>query len=107
MNGIDLTDLVIDTTATLGDALYVKAAYPTYKYEGGAPTSLRDGTRYRVATPVGMVNIKVPGNQTVDADGTQLVPVIFSELRLYIYYKDGRALVAGRAQSVKAADKGS
>lgn len=99
-NGIDLQDLVIDAEATLGEVMYVKAAFPTFTYKDGAPTSNRDGTRYRVMSRAGTINIKVPGAQTLTVDGVRPVPVSFQGVNLYIYFKDGRPLVAGRAKAV-------
>lgn len=107
MGNIELTDLAIDAAATLGDVVYIKAAFPTVKYENGTPTSNRDGTRYRVMSRAGAINVKVPGPQTLDVDGTQLVPVSFEGLSLYIYFRDGKPVVAGKAKTVKAVDKGS
>lgn len=107
MGNIELTDLVIDSVATLGEVVYVKAAFPTVKYENGTPTSNRDGTRYRVMSRAGSINIKVPGPQTLEVDGTQLVPVSFESLSMYIYFKDGKPVVAGRAKAVKTMGKSS
>lgn len=107
MNGIELTDLVIDVEATVGNVLFAKAAYPTFAYEKGVPTSTRDGTRYRVITPVGGINIKVKGPQTLNVDGSKSVPVYFDGLELYIYFRDGTPVIAGRARAVKVADKGT
>ena len=101
MSGIEPTDVVIDAAATLGDVVYVRAAYPTYTYDHGTPTADRDGTRYRVMSRAGTVNVKVPGPQTLTVDGSPM-PVTFEQTALYIYYdKTGKAAVAGRARSVK------
>lgn len=104
-NGIDLQDLVIDAEATLGDVVYVRAAYPTYAYSNGAPTANRDGTRYRVMSRAGTINIKVPGAQTLTVDGTRPIPVSFAGVNLYIYYRDGKPFVAGRAKAIEVVGK--
>lgn len=103
MNVIGLTDLVIDTKGTVGDTFILRGAYPTYAYKDGAPTTIRDGTRYRVATSAGMLNVKVKGSQTIDFD-TDSAPVTvrFADLMLYVYFgKDGKPSVGGRAKAVQ------
>lgn len=108
MNGIDLTDLVIDAEKIVGKVVLLKAAYATFEYQDGIPTAKRDGTRYRVATPVGTLNVKVKGEQTIDFDPDNgPVPVSFEALNLYVYYKNGKAGVAGRAKAIEVVDKGS
>ena len=105
MNGICLQDLVIDAEATLGDVVYVRAAYPTYAYSNGAPTANRDGTRYRVMSRAGTINVKVPGAQTLTVDGVSPIPVCLQEPKSYIYYKDGKPAVAGRAKAIEVVGK--
>lgn len=104
-SGIDLQDLVIDAEATLGKIVYVRAAYPTYVYSNGTPTANRDGTRYRVMSRAGTLNVKVPGAQTLTVDGASPIPVSFEGVDLYIYYRDGKPFVAGRAKAVHVVGK--
>ena len=103
-----LKNLKIDAAATLGSPLLVCKAAPTFEYISGQPTNKRDGTRYTVAAPAaGMATIavKVPGPQGVEMDGKAVVPVAFDGLELYIYYRDGKPMVAGRATAIRVADK--
>ena len=102
MSGIELTDLVIDVQATIGETYLLKGAYPTFIYENGTPTSNRDGTRYRVATPVGYLNVKVKGPQTIDFDAdSKPVSVRFPGMDMYIYFRGGKPAVAGRAKAIE------
>lgn len=108
MSGIDLSDLVIDAERTVGKVVLLKGVYATFEYQDGIPTAKRDGTRYRVATPVGALSVKVKGEQTIDFDPDNgPMPVSFENLGLYIYYRNGKAGVAGRATAVKTMDEGS
>lgn len=103
-----LKNLKIDSAATLGTPLLVCKAAPTFLYENGVPTNKRDGTRYTVAAPaVGMatINIKVPGPQGVEMDGKAIIPVEFDSLEIYIYYRDSKPMVAGRATAIHVVDK--
>ena len=105
---LTLKQLVIDATATLGSPLLVCKAAPTYRYENGVPTNKRDGTRYTVAAPAaGMATIavKVLGPQTLDMGGKAVITVEFDSLEIYIYYRDGKPMVAGRATAIRVADK--
>ena len=104
---LSLKDLKIDTAATLGDTLLLCRATPTYAYEGGIPTSKRDGTRYTVASPIcniATINIKVSGPQTVDLGGKAVMAVAFDALEIYIYFREGKPQVAGRAKAIKVLD---
>ena len=105
---LSLKQLVIDSAATLGTPLLVCKAAPTFEYVNGSPTNKRDGTRYTVAAPaaeMATVNIKVSGPQALDMGGKAIVPVEFDSLELYIYYRDGKPMVAGRAKGVHKVDK--
>jgi hypothetical protein len=51
------------------------------------------------------LNIKVLGAQAVDMDGKAVVPVTFDDLELYIYFRDAKPLVAGRATAIHVVDK--
>ena len=105
MTSIDLRDLIIDAEATVGAIQTLRGAYPTYEYKNGAPTMERNGTRYRVQTPAGMLNIKVGGEQAVDFDKTDKpITVRFRGLSLYVYYKDGKPMIAGRADAIEIVD---
>lgn len=104
---LSLKQLVIDSAATLGTPLLLCKAAPTFEYVNGAPTNKRDGTRYTVAAPAaGMatINIKVPGPQGVEMDGKAIIPVEFDSLEIYIYYRDSKPMVAGRAKGVHKVD---
>ena len=105
MNGICLQDLVIDAEATRGAVVSVRAPYPTSAYSNGAPTANREGTRYRVMSRAGTINVKVPGAQTLTVDGVSPIPVCLQEPKLYIYYKDGKPAVAGRAKAIEVVGK--
>lgn len=105
---LSLKQLVIDSVATLGTPLLVCKAAPTFRYENGVPTNKRDGTRYTVAAPAaGMATIavKVLGPQTLDMGGKAVIPVAFDDLELYLYYRDGKPMVAGRATAIHTVDK--
>lgn len=105
---LSLKQLVIDSVATLGTPLLVCKAAPTFRYENGVPTNKRDGTRYTVAAPAaGMATIavKVLGPQTLDMGGKAVIPVAFDDLELYLYYRDGKPMVAGRAAAIHTVDK--
>lgn len=105
---LSLKQLVIDAVATLGSPLLLCKTAATYEYTNGVPTNKRDGTRYTVAAPAaGMatVNVKVSGPQALDMGGKAILPVEFDSLELYIYYRDGKPMVAGRARGVHKADK--
>lgn len=105
MNSIDLHDLCIDAKATVGELFSLRGAFPTYEYSNGAATTTRNGTRYRVATPAGMLNIKVGGEQTVDFDkDDEPITVRFEKLSLYIYYRDGKPVIAGKADAIEVVD---
>lgn len=98
---LSLKNLVIDAKATLGSPLLLCKVSPTFEYANGTPTSKRDGTRYTVAAPsaeMATLNIKVLGAQAV-------VPVTFDDLELYIYFRDAKPLVAGRATAIHVVDK--
>lgn len=104
---ITLKQLKIDAAATLGDTLFVVRVVPTYVYHNGVATSERDGTRYTVASAAcGMatVTVKVPGPQTVTLGENAVLPVAFDELEIYIFFRDGKPLVAGRAKAIKVLD---
>ena len=76
---LTLKQLVIDATATLGSPLLVcKAA---------------------------TIAVKVLGPQTLDMGGKAVIPVEFDSLEIYIYYRDGKPMVAGRATAIRVADK--
>lgn len=106
MNTIDVTDVVIDVAATIGETYHLRGTYPTFVYEHGTPTANRDGTRYRVMTPLGAMNVKVKGPQTIDFDAdSKPVTVRFTDLSLYIYFRDGKAGVAGRAKAIEVVGK--
>lgn len=105
---LSLKNLVIDAKATLGSPLLLCKVSPTFEYANGTPTSKRDGTRYTVAAPsaeMATLNIKVLGAQAVDMDGKAVVPVTFDDLELYIYFRDAKPLVAGRATAIHVVDK--
>lgn len=106
MSGIDVTDVVIDARATIGDTCILRGVYPTFEYKNGAPTANRDGTRYRVMTPLGALNVKVKGPQAIDFDAdSKPVTVRFVGLSLYIYFRDGKVGVAGRAKGIEVVGK--
>ena len=48
---------------------------------------------------------KVLGPQTLDMGGKAVIPVEFDSLEIYIYYRDGKPMVAGRATAIRVADK--
>ena len=102
---LSLKNLVIDAKATLGSPLLLCKVSPTFEYANGTPTSKRDGTRYTVAAEMATLNIKVLGAQAVDMDGKAVVPVTFDDLELYIYFRDAKPLVAGRATAIPVVDK--
>ena len=105
MKSIDLHDLCIDAKATVGELFSLRGAFPTYEYSNGAATTTRNGPRYRVATPAGMLNIKVGGEQTVDFDkDDEPITVRFEKLSLYIYYRDGKPVIAGKADAIEIVD---
>lgn len=106
---INLRDLVINAEATLGAPLFLVKEAATYAYENGVATSRRDGTRYTVAAPsvnMATIAIKVPGAQTVDKGDKAIVPVVFDGLELYIYFRDGKPCVGGRAKAIRKANIG-
>ena len=105
---LSLKQLVIDAGATLGAPLLLCKTAATFEYINGSPTNKRDGTRYTVAAPAaGMaaINVKVLGPQAVEMDGKSIVPVDFDALDVYIYFKDGKPMVAARAKGVHTVDK--
>lgn len=105
---LSLKQLAIDGKATLGDTVILCRTAATVAYADGVPTSKRDGTRYTVAVPkadMATINIKVPGTQTVNLDGKSVIPVTFDDLEIYIYFRDGKPMIAGRATAIHVVDK--
>ena len=105
MNSIDLRDLIIDSKASIGEVFSLRGAFPTYTYVDGKATTTRDGTRYRVVTPIGTLNVKVRGSQNINFDANDTpINIHFRGLTLYIYYRDGKPMIAGKADAVEAVD---
>lgn len=105
---LSLKHLSIDPKATLGETVILCRTAATVAYADGVPTNKRDGTRYTVASPIAnmeTINIKVPGPQTVSMDGKSVIPVTFDGLEVYIYYREGKPMVAGRATAIHVVDK--
>ena len=105
---IKLKDLKIDARATVGSQLLLIKDAPTFTYDdNGIPTQTIDGTRYTVACPacdMQTLSVKVPGPQTLSRGDRAIMPVIFDGLDLYIYFRDGKPMVGGRAKAIRAAD---
>lgn len=104
---LKLSDLKIDVKATVGSPLVLCREQPTVAYEGGVPTSRRDGTRYTVACPgaeMKTLAVKVPGPQVVEHSKKGMVLVDFDDLDIYVYFKDNKAFVAARAKAIRLAD---
>lgn len=104
---LKLGDLKIDAERTVGSPLVLCRTQPTMAYEEGVRTTKRDGTRYCVACPAaGMqtLTVKVLGQQTVECSEKGMVLVDFDDLDIYVYFKDGKPFVAGRAKAIRLAD---
>lgn len=104
---LKLSDLKIDVKATVGSPLVLCRTNPTVEYAEGVRTSRRTGTRYTVACPAaGMqtLTVKVLGQQTVECSEKGMVLVDFDDLDIYVYFKDGKPFVAGRAKAIRLAD---
>ena len=104
---LKLGDLKIDAERTVGSPLVLCRTQPTMAYEEGVRTSKRDGTRYSVACPAaGMqtLTVKVLGQQTVECSEKGMVLVDFDDLDIYVYFKDGKPFVAGRAKAIRLVD---
>ena len=104
---LKISDLKIDVKATVGSPLVLCRTTPTVEYTEGVRTTKRDGTRYSVACPAaGMqtLTVKVLGPQTVECSEKGMILVDFDDLDIYVYFKDGKPFVAGRAKAIRLVD---
>ena len=83
---------------------YAKQSAPPIPFP---PSTLSPSSTPPLAMSAGMATIavKVLGPQTLDMGGKAVIPVEFDSLEIYIYYRDGKPMVAGRATAIRVADK--
>lgn len=99
-----ITDVIINSTKTVGTHLLLTEVTPYYEYESGKRTEKIKGYKYVVAMPdrgFDKLTIKIEGQRQDDIviDG-ECVEVAFDNLELYIYWMNGTYDVGARATGI-------
>lgn len=103
---MNVKSIKIDNNATVGPAPLLVDVAPALKWVDGKATEVVEGYRYTIACPGARMEtlaVKVLGPQAVTLTPGTLLPVNLEGLELYIYVRDGRAMVGARATAIRPA----
>ncbi|MCQ4021930.1 MULTISPECIES: hypothetical protein [unclassified Ruminococcus] len=104
-----LSDLKINSYATVGGNLFLVDVVPSFVYTGGKRTDEVDGFKYIVAMPahaLEKIAVKIAGNTPlIELNGSDYPVVVFDGLELSLYWTPSGYQVSAKANAVHIADK--
>ena len=99
-----LTDLVIDTTRTLGRKSLLTEVAPVYAFENGHRTDDIIAYKYDVVFPDAgfeKISIKIEGKKQIEAPAQGYTEVLLEGLDIFIYWRCGEYAIGARANAIK------
>ena len=100
---VNIRDLKIDATATVGKKLLLTEILPSYKYENGKRTDEVTGFKYVVAMAehqLEKINVKIDGDLQIKLPENDFPLVRFDGLELLIYGVGNDYRVAAKATRI-------
>jgi len=88
---IKVTDIIVDTTKTLGTQLWLVDVQPYYRYSNGTRTSTIEGYKYTIAAMergLRKIVVKIAGDMLM-ATPEKYKPVRLTGLEMRLYRRDG------------------
>ncbi|MCD8145859.1 MAG: hypothetical protein LUD84_01040 [Clostridiales bacterium] len=101
---LKITDLKVDTPATVGSSMLLVEVRPRFEYQNGQRTETITGYNYVVALPsrsFKTISVRIEGRQLMDEpEEGSYMNVEFSDLELFIYWAQGQYSVGARATGI-------
>ncbi|MCP1103246.1 hypothetical protein M2454_002646 [Aequitasia blattaphilus] len=98
-----LTELVIDSSKTVGKKLILTEVRPVYEYKDGTRTDNITGYRYEVVLTekaFEKLQIKIDGKNSITMDVGTFPEVTFESLELYLYWTTEGYKVGAKASNI-------
>lgn len=98
-----VTEVKIDSQATLGGGLLLTGVNPVYAYDNGKRTDTIVAYKYEVAMSergFDKIAVKIAGPKQLEAPIDDSPMVVFDGLDVFIYYLNGKFHVGARATAI-------
>ena len=99
---LKVTEMQIDPRS-LGSKFWLTDVIPAYQYTNGQRTDTITGYRYSICLPekgLEKINIRIEGNQLVEALESGYVEVTLSGIEVFLYWQNGAVQVGAKATGI-------